>query len=105
MHRKEHHERMHPNGATPRGMGRHMSAGSETNGGKSESDATFSTCNTNAGSSRPRGTPAEQLASVEAQQQDLARQIATLESDASRTPDTPGSSSPRRGDASITART
>lgn len=71
------------------------------NGGKGKSETACSAGSANAGPSRPGGTPVAQLASLEAQQQDLARQIAALESEASRTPGTPDS---RRGEAPATAR-
>ena len=55
------------------------------NGDKGESGAACSKGSKTTESFRPSGTPAEQLASLEAQQQELAREIATLQSDASRT--------------------
>lgn len=68
------------------------------NGSKGESATACPTGNTNAGSSRSSETPAEQLALLEAQQQNLARQIAALESDASRAPGA------HRGEVSAAAR-
>lgn len=67
-------------------------------GSKRESDAACSTVSTNAGSSRLSETPAEQLTLLEAQQQDLARQVTAMETDAIRISGT------HRGEASAAAR-
>lgn len=68
------------------------------NGSKDESDAACSPGSTNTDSSRPSETPEEQLASLRAQQKNLAPKIDALQSQASRTPGA------HRSEASIAAR-